>query len=209
MASHVKNERAPELRGFRAAQRLASACAEAVAARLVPGVTEREAARMQREWLLADLEAHRGLILREVRERRPLRGMDEAVEPLMARRGYTDRHHAHPLGVIAHKAGRVAERRWLPRVFGFGTQSFKGLLSDAVHGHRDDWSPLRSPYRFSDQPPWPGPWTVEPHLGFRDPAAEFEGILVVTDSRDPEQSTFWRDNDLPRVRRWAEERVAA
>lgn len=39
------------LRGFRQVQRLAYECAEAVAARLEPGVSERQAARMQREWL--------------------------------------------------------------------------------------------------------------------------------------------------------------
>lgn len=53
MASRVKDERAPEPAGFRDVQRLAYACAEAVAARLKPGVTERDAARMQREWLRA------------------------------------------------------------------------------------------------------------------------------------------------------------
>lgn len=162
MAARAKDERAPDMAGFREVQRLAYACAEAVAARLVPGVTEREAARMQRDWLrergvcdwfhlpfawfgdrtaftgfkvplqffpthrrlepgmpfildmapvykgftadigysghlghnppherlLADLEAHRELILREVRERRPLRGTYEDVERLMARQGY-------------------------------------------------------------------------------------------------------------------------
>jgi Xaa-Pro aminopeptidase len=39
------------LRGFTKVQRLAYECAEAVAARLKPGVTEREAARTQRTWL--------------------------------------------------------------------------------------------------------------------------------------------------------------
>ncbi len=43
----------------------------------------------------------------------------------------------------------------------------------------------------------------------RGTGAKFEEILVVTDSRDPEQSAFWLDDDLPHVRRWAEEKVAA
>lgn len=43
--------RAADLDGFREVQRLSYACAEAVAAQLRPGVTEREAARMQRDWL--------------------------------------------------------------------------------------------------------------------------------------------------------------
>ena len=36
--------------------------------------------------------------------------------------------------------------------------------------------------------------------------AKFEEILVVTDSEDPEQSAFWLDDDLPHVRRWAEDK---
>ncbi|MET8814577.1 M24 family metallopeptidase [Streptomyces sp. NPDC004549] len=274
------SELSAELRGFQRVQRLAYECAEAVAARLEPGVTEREAARMQRRWLyergvrdwfhlpfawfgdrtaftgfriplqffptgralepgmpfildlapvyegytadigysgalgdnplqrrlMADLEAHRELILREVRERRPLREIYLDVERLMTRQGYANRHRAYPFGVIAHKVDRVRQRRFAPHVFGFGTQSLKGLLSDAVHGHREGWSPLWSPYRFSDHPPRPGLWAVEPHLGFRGTGAKFEEILVVTDSRDPDESAFWLDDDLPHTRRWAEEK---
>lgn len=283
MTSAVIDGVTRDLRGFRTVQRLAYDCAEAVAAQLRPGVTERAAARMQREWLrergvrdwfhlpfawfgdrtafagfkvplqffptnralepgmpfildmapvhkgytadigysgclglsplhdklLADLEAHRGLILREVRERRSLREIYEDVDRLMLKQGYANRHRAYPFGVIAHKIDQVAERRWSPHVFGFGTQSLKGLVGDALHGHREGWSPLWSPYRFSDHPPRPGLWAVEPHLGFRGVGAKFEEILVVTDSKDPEQSAFWLDDDLPHVRRWAEERVAA
>ncbi|WP_406178263.1 M24 family metallopeptidase [Streptomyces canus] len=266
------------LQGFRQVQRLAYECAEAVAARLKPGVSERQAARMQREWLrergvrdwfhlpfawfgdrtaftgfrvplqffptdrrltpgmpfildmapvyegytadigysgslgtnpvqdrlMADLAAHRELILREVRERRSLREIYEDVDRLMVRQGYANRHRAYPFGVIAHKVDQVKQRRWSPPVLGFGTQSLKGLAADALHGHREGWSPLWSRYRFSDHPPQPGLWAVEPHLGFRGTGAKFEEILVVTDSRDPEQSAFWLDDDLPHVRRWAE-----
>ncbi|MFJ4920563.1 M24 family metallopeptidase [Streptomyces sp. NPDC088725] len=278
MTSAVRPEVAAELRGFRDVQRLAYACAEAVAARLRPGVTERGAARMQREWLrargvrdwfhlpfawfgdrtafagfriptqffptgrrleegmpfildlapvhrgftadvgysgslgphpvqnrlIADLEAHRELILREVRERRPLREIYEDVDRLMAVQGYANRHRAYPFGLVAHTIDRVKERRWSPHVLGFGTQALKGLASDALRGHREGWSPLWSPYSFSDHPPAPGLWAVEPHLGFRGAGAKFEEILVVTDSRDPEQSAYWLDDDLPHVRRWKE-----
>ncbi|MFI1014485.1 M24 family metallopeptidase [Streptomyces sp. NPDC020965] len=277
MRSAVAGELSAELRGFRDVQRLAYECAEAVAAQLRPGVTERDAARMQREWLrergvrdwfhlpfawfgdrtafvnfriplqffptgrvlepgmpfildmapihrgftadvgysgalgpspvhdrlLADLAAHRELILREVRERRSLREIYEDVDRLMVRQGYANRHRAYPFGVIAHKVDRVARRRWSPTVFGFGTQSLKGLVSDAVHGHRAGWSPLWSPYGFSDHPPRPGLWAVEPHIGFRGTGAKFEEILVVTDSADLEESAFWLDDDLPHVGRWA------
>ncbi|MFG2308918.1 M24 family metallopeptidase [Streptomyces sp. NPDC048566] len=279
MTTAVSGELSADLRGFREVQRLAYACAEAVAGRLEPGVTEREAARMQRVWLrergvrdwfhlpfawfgdrtafrgfrvplqffptdrplepgmpfildmapvhrgftadvgyagslgpnpvqdrlLADLEAHRELILREVRERRTLREIYEDVDRLMVRQGYANRHRAYPFGVIAHKVDRVRERAWSPRLFGFGLRSLKGLASDALHGHRDGWSPLWSPHAFSDHPPHPGLWAVEPHLGFRGTGAKFEEILVVTDSGDFEQSAFWLDDDLPHVRRWAED----
>ncbi|CAM5584556.1 hypothetical protein SCANM63S_02152 [Streptomyces canarius] len=36
--------------------------------------------------------------------------------------------------------------------------------------------------------------------------AKFEEILVVTDSRDPGESAFRLDDDLPHTRRWAEEK---
>ncbi|MCP3754975.1 M24 family metallopeptidase [Streptomyces sp. TBY4] len=275
-------ELSAELRGFKEVQRLSYECAEAVAAQLRPGVTEREAARMQRDWLrergvrdwfhmpfawfgdrtaftgfkiplqffptnralepgmpfildmapvykghtadigysgslglnpvqdrlMSDLRAHRTLILDQVRERRSLRDIYEEVERLMIRQGYTNRHRAYPFGVIAHKIDRVRERSWAPTAFGFGTQALKGLASDALRGHREGWSPLWSPYRFSDHPPQPGLWAVEPHLGFRGTGAKFEEILVVTDSRDPEESAYWLDDDLPHVRRWAEEKAA-
>lgn len=265
------------LDGFREVQRLAYACAEAVAAQLKPGVTEREAARMMREWLrergvrdwfhlpfawfgdrtaftgfkvplqffptqrrlepgmpfildtapiykgftadigysgclglnpvhdrlLADLREHRELILREVRERRSLRAIYEDVDRLMAKQGYANRHRAYPFGVIAHKVDRVRERRWSPQIAGFGTQSLKGLAKDALHGHRDGWSPLWSPYRMSDHPPQPGLWAVEPHLGFRGTGAKFEEILVVT-----ETDAYWLDDELPHVKRWKEAGLA-
>ncbi|NLU69624.1 M24 family metallopeptidase [Streptomyces sp. HNM0574] len=284
MLSAVKRRQLPAgLDEFREVQRLSYACAEAVAAQLKPGITEREAARMQRDWLhergvrdwfhlpfawfgdrtaftdfriplqffptgkklepgmpfildmapihngctadigysgclglnpvhdrlLTDLRAHRELILREVRERRTLREIYGHVEDLMVRQGYANRHRAYPFGVVAHKVDRVPRRRWSPTLFGFGTNALKGLASDALHGHRDGWSPLWSPYRFSDHPPQPGLWAVEPHLGFRGTGAKFEEILVVTDSRDPEESAYWLDDDLPHVRRWQEEAKAA
>ncbi|UQI48894.1 aminopeptidase P family protein [Streptomyces sp. HU2014] len=282
MTSATARELTADQRGFKEVQRLAYDCAEEVAAQLRPGVTEREAARMQRAWLrergvrdwfhlpfawfgdrtafvgfrvplqffptdrrlepgmpfildmapvhrgftadigyagclgphplherlTADLREHRELILREVRERRPLREIYEDVDRLMVRQGLANRHRAYPFGVIAHKVGRVRERRWSPRVFGFGTQALRGLASDAVRGHREGWSPLWSPHRFSDHPPAPGMWAVEPHLGFRGVGAKFEELLVVTDSRDPEESAFWLDDDLPHVRRRQEERAA-
>jgi hypothetical protein len=107
---------------------------------------------------------------------------------------------------VSREVDRVRPRRFSPRLSGFGTRSLKGLAADALHGHREGRSPLWSPYRFSDHPPQPGPWAVEPHLGFRGTGAKSGEILVVTDSKDPEESAFWLDDDLPHVRRRAEEK---
>ncbi|QIJ63551.1 hypothetical protein [Streptomyces sp. JB150] len=57
----------------------------------------------------------------------------------------------------------------------------------------------------SDHPPQPGPWAVGPRPGFRGAGAKSEEILAVTGSRDPEESAFRLDDDLPRARRWTEE----
>ncbi|GBQ00985.1 Xaa-Pro aminopeptidase [Streptomyces spongiicola] len=291
MTSAVASVRTAELRGFRDVQRLAYECAEAVAAQLRPGVTEREAARMQRRWLhgrgvrdwfhppfawfgdrtafagfrtplrflpsdrrlepgmpfildmapvrhgftadagysgclgphplhdrlLADLRAHRDLVLRGMRERRSPKGIHEDVHRLMVRQGYTGRHRAHPFGVVARRAGRAGRRRTRAplgsgTLLGSGTQPLRGLADHALHGRRDGgsppWSPPWSPYRLPDHPPGPGLWAVEPHLGFHGTGAKFGEILVVTDSEDREQRAFWLDDELPHVRRWAEEDAA-
>jgi hypothetical protein len=42
-----------------------------------------------------------------------------------------------------------------------------------------------------------------PNSGFRGTGAEFEEILVATDSDDPRERAFRLDDDLPHVRRWA------
>lgn len=159
--------------------------------------------------LAADLKAHRELILREVRERRSLREIYQDADRLMVRQGYANRHRAYPFGVIAHKVDQVdqvEQRRWAPHVLGFGTRALKGLAADALRGHREGWSPCGRRTVSPTTRPQPGLWAVEPHLGFRGTGAKFEEILVVTDSRDPQQSAFWLDDDLPHVRRWAEEK---
>jgi hypothetical protein len=76
----------------------------------------------------------------------------------------------------------------------------RGLLQDAVRGHREGWSPLWNPRKSSDHPATPGLWAVEPHLGFRGVGAKFEELLVVTD----DGRAYWLDDDLPHVHRWAD-----
>ncbi|WP_329811665.1 M24 family metallopeptidase [Streptomyces sp. GSL17-113] len=272
-----------ELPAFRRAQQRAYACAESVAARLRPGTTEREAARMQLEWLrehggvnrsrpplawfgdrtvlpapaglgrtaglsrtaglagcapprrllptdrklaasmpfvldmapvlagrttvvgysgclgpdpvherlMTDLRAHRELLLRRVRERRTLRELHEEVERLSAVQGYGTPPHTRPLGALLHPVAASPYER----------------ESGPAHRLPPRWSG-RYGCRAPDLPPRPGLWVAEPHLWFRGTGAKFAELLVVTDSRDPEQSAFWLDDDLPHVRRWQEEAQA-
>ncbi|ANB07321.1 Xaa-Pro aminopeptidase [Streptomyces ambofaciens] len=106
---------------------------------------------------------------------------------------------------LAHRADRARGRRRPPRLSGVGTQALKDLASDAPHGRREGRPPRWSPYRFSGPPPRPGSWVVGPRFGFRGMGARSEEIRVVADSADPEASAFRLDDDLPHVRRWAEE----
>ncbi|MGY1436745.1 M24 family metallopeptidase [Streptomyces reniochalinae] len=233
MRPATSEDAAADLRGYRKVQQLAYACAESVAARLKPGMTEREAARMPREWprerggrtaeagysgclgphpvherLTADLRAHRELILARVRERRPLREISAEVDRLMRTQGYAGRHRAHPFGVRAHRVARAPHRGRPPAVRGRGTGALKGRARGVLRGHGDGRLPRWSPSRRADHPPRTGLWEVEARLGFRGTGAKFEEILVVTDSRDPQESAFWLEDDLPHVRRWQEEAQA-
>lgn len=104
--------------------------------------------------------------------------------------------------------GRVPRCTAHGRTVDDGLSHLKGLASGALHGHRAGWPPLWSPYAFSDHPPQPGLCAVEPHLGFRGTGAKSEEILVVTDSKDPQEKAFWLDDDLPHVRHRQEEKAA-
>lgn len=264
------------LEGFRAVQSLAYECAEAVAAELVPGTTEKQAAARMKAWLLErgvddwfhlpfawfgdrtafrgirvplqffpstrrleegmpfildcapvldgytadigysgclgqnqmldrvmdDLAEHRALILDGVRERRPLRDVYDDVDALATRQGFENRHRKYPFHVIAHEVWKLPPGQWRPVAFRFGLRSVRTLLRTTAVAVKDGWSPLWAGGRFSDHPPVPGLWAVEPHLAFRDVGAKFEELLVVTDD-----DAFWLDDDLPHVRRWTERGV--
>jgi len=151
--------------------------------------------------LMDDLAEHRSLIVDQVRERRSLREVYEAVDALAAHQGFENRHRAYPFRVIAHQVGRLTPGR-SPVVGRFGLRSVRWLARTTAVGLRQGWSPLWNDSRFSDHPPRPGLWAVEPHLGLRGVGAKFEELLVVT-----EDDAYWLDDDLPHVRRWA--RLAA
>lgn len=154
--------------------------------------------------LLDDLAEHRALILDQVRRCRPLRQVYEAVDELAARQGYENRHRAYPFRVIAHRVGRLRPARPArsgrpaPTLGRFGVRSLLWLARTTAVGLRQGRSPLWNDTRFSDHPPTPGLWAVEPHLGLGGVGAKFEELLVVT-----EDDAHWLDDDLPHVRRWA------
>ncbi len=259
-----------DLIGWRRAQQLAYDCAEAVAATLEVGVTERQAAAAMRRWLtdqgvgawfhlpfawfgdrtalrgvrvpsqffptnralatgmpfildcapivdgypadigftaslganpaldrvLDDLAGYRALILDQVRAGASQRQVYQAVDQLAADQGYQARHRAYPFRVIAHQVWRqpVTPGR---TALGFGVASSRTLLRSLVVGAANGRSPLWNAGHGSDQPPAPGLWAVEPHLGREDTGAKFEELLVVA-----EDDAYWLDDDLPHVRRW-------
>lgn len=147
--------------------------------------------------LCDDLQEHRRLIVEQVRERRRFREVYAAVDELAAKQGFENRHRAYPFRVIAHQVARLKPGR-SPIVGRFGTKSLRWLARTAAVGLRQGWSPLWNSSRFSDHPPRPGLWAVEPHLGLRGVGAKFEELLVVTDD-----DAFWLDDDLPHVRQWS------
>lgn len=148
--------------------------------------------------VLDDLAAHRALILDLVRERRPLAEIYVEVDDLAAKQGYDNRHAAYPGGVLAHQVWPLRPGRSSPVVAGFGLRSLATLGRSLVVNLPRGASPLWNGGRFSQHPPTPGLWAIEPHLGSGDVGAKFEELMVVT----PDDA-YWLDDDLPHVRRWA------
>jgi Xaa-Pro aminopeptidase len=148
--------------------------------------------------VLDDLAAHRALILDLVRERRPMAEIYHEVDGLAAKQGYDNRHQAYPGRVLAHPAWSFRPGRSLPAVGGFGLRTLATLGRSLVVNLPRGASPLWNGGRFSQHPPTPGLWAIEPHLGSGDVGAKFEELMVVT----PDDA-YWLDDDLPHVRRWA------
>jgi len=266
-----------DLEGFRRSQRLAYACAQAVAATLEVGVTEKQAAAAMRRWLtsrgvnnwfhlpfawfgdrtafrgvrfphqffpteatltegmpyildcapvvdgypsdigytgclgdnptldrlLDHLAEHRCLIVNLLHQGATQGEVYRAVDALAATQGLDIRHRAYPFGVIAHQVGHQRPRGSGHTAFGFGVASTATLVRSAVVAAPARRSPLWNRGLFSHQPPRPGLWAVEPHLGLDGVGAKFEELLVVTDD-----DAYWLDDDLPHVRRWHERGLA-
>jgi hypothetical protein len=156
------------------------------------------------EQLLDDLMAHRELIVRLIRERRPMAEVARAVDQLCMKQGVEPRHKAYPFKVLAHRVAKL-EHPSKPRfVARFGLNATRNLILDQVRsGKQEGWSPLWSIDRRSEHAPVPGLWAVEPHLGFHGVGAKFEELLVIT-----EDDAYWLDDDLPHVRRWQQRQLA-
>jgi hypothetical protein len=150
------------------------------------------------ERLLDDLMAHRELIVTQVKQRRPLAEVSQAVDRLCAEQGTLPRHKAYPFEVLAHRVEKLGERDSGLSIARFGLRNIYTLSRNALlTGRREGWSPLWSSNSRSVHAPTPGLWAVEPHLGWRGVGAKFEELLVVS-----EDDAYWLDDDLPHVRRW-------
>ncbi|MBW1600239.1 M24 family metallopeptidase [Streptomyces sp. JJ38] len=150
--------------------------------------------------IAVDLLDYRELIVDLVRERTPLNEVYAAVDALIARHGYDNRHRVYPGRVIGHQVTRNTARGPAGvTLFGFGVRTLqtlgRELIGERLHGR----SPLWADGRASRHAPTPGLWAVEPHVGFRDVGLKFEELLVVT-----EDDAYWLDDDLPHVRRGKE-----
>lgn len=277
-AATARTPATKDLDGFRRSQRLAYACAQAVADTLEVGVTEKQAAAAMRQWLtsrgvtnwfhlpfawfgdrtafrgvrfphqffptdrvltdsmpyildcapvvdgypsdigysgclgdnptldrlLDHLAKHRCLIVDQVKKGATQGEVYQAVDDLAAAQGLDNRHRAYPFGVIAHQVQHQRPRSAGHTAFGFGVASTATLVRSAVVAAPARRSPLWNRGVLSHQPPQPGLWAVEPHLGLDAVGAKFEELLVVTDD-----DAYWLDDDVPHVRRWNERGLAA
>ncbi|MFC9271000.1 M24 family metallopeptidase [Streptomyces zhihengii] len=144
-----------------------------------------------------DLGEYRELIVREVRARRTLAEVYAAVDALIARHGYDNRHRVYPGRVIGHQVTRTTSRGPAGvNVLGFGVRTLQTLGRELVGERLHGRSPLWADGRASRHAPTPGLWAVEPHIAFRGVGLKFEELLVVT-----EDDAYWLDDDLPHVRR--------
>ncbi|MEY9941712.1 M24 family metallopeptidase [Streptacidiphilus sp. MAP5-3] len=153
--------------------------------------------RVQQQ-ILDDLKEYRELILAQVRERKPLNEIYLAVDTLIAKHGYENRHRVYPGRVLAHQVTRLKARGPRTVVAGFGIRSLQTLGRELVAERIQHRSPLWADGKSSAHAPTAGLWAVEPHLGLRGIGAKFEELLVVT-----EDDAYWLDDDLPHVRTWA------
>lgn len=145
-----------------------------------------------------DLLVVRRAIPRALKEGCSLTETYGAVDAILERRGWENRHRAYPFGVLGHRVARLAATEadeGTSEPFGPAALEF---FRDRRRAAKED--PSASPF-WNDRDDCalgapPGLWAVEPHLGRGGVGAKFEELLVVT-ARD----AYWLDDDLPHVRR--------
>lgn len=151
--------------------------------------------------MMDDLLEYRMLLLEQVKERRPMSQISQAVDALCAQHGYDPRHKAYPFETLAHRVELLPDdgKKSHLSLLNFGVRNIAELAKDRLKGGKEGWSPIWNSKKSSDHVPTPGLWAVEPHLGFHGIGAKWEELLVVT-----EDDAFWLDDDVPHVRRWKE-----
>ncbi len=149
---------------------------------------------------LADLEPFRALLLDEVRAGRTLKQIYDRVDTLLRDLGYDNCHSLYPLGVLAHKVGRLRLTRLPIPSVGLGLEAVARLefgMLRARFGRRAG-TPIWNGRPLRDAPPSPGLWAIEPHLGKGDVGVKFEELLVIGEAGEAR----WLDDELPHVQRW-------
>lgn len=149
--------------------------------------------------MLADLEAYRDMIPRELKKGRTLAQIYAAIDEAIAAQGYTSSHHAYPAGVIGHRVSQLQPGPGDEALQGgFGISAYRFLRDKKVLSAQN---PLISPYwngtHLSEHAPETGLWAVEPHFAKNGIGVKFEELLVVTPT-----DAYWLDDDLPHVKRW-------
>ena len=148
---------------------------------------------------LVDLEVFRSEILKMVLEEKTIAEIYKKTDSMITEMGYKNCHAVYPMGVLAHKVGKIPFT-WLPptKIMGFQLQTFaylfKQLADETLNGVINK-SPFWS--KKTDSKPDFGLWAVEPHIGKGVIGGKWEEILVVTDS-----TAYWLDDDLPHVNFW-------
>ncbi|CAN0628558.1 protein of unknown function [Burkholderia multivorans] len=128
------------------------------------------------EQLQDDLMAHREMIVRLVKERRPMAEVARAVDALCRRQGVEPRHKAYPFKVLAHRVAKL-HRRSKPRfVARFGLNATRNLLLEQGRAaRRQGWSPLWSIDRRSEHAAGAGPVGRRAASGLRRGRREVRG----------------------------------
>lgn len=148
---------------------------------------------------LIDLKVFRTEILSMVLAEKTMSEIYTKTNSLIEEMGYKNCHEVYPLGVLAHKVGKIP-MTWFPpsNIMGFQVQTFAYLMGQVID---DSLNGIFNKAPFwnekTNSKPDVGLWAVEPHIGKGETGVKWEELLVVTDS-----TAYWLDDDLPHVNFW-------